>query len=635
MTENNLRTDVENHVNNNSSLDTGGANDNKMEDCPTSSMDHNMDNTWSNINTMVGEHCVVNSAHGNPIEKSDILHDSSHSPLHASSCSKERQEDSQQQDSCTQDNLAFSCRSGSSLGAELITSQDTDGLINGTNLLSVDLVPGDNLKDSAQHKFVEDEKPSPCSPSATKDAALLHSNQVTCTQLAPSGASNDDKPSTIEDNVQYTCNEVSQTGVRDKGVKVNGMVDLPMSTTRTFKRKRRQNSRANNPVSSEVTNMNRELQSKSNGDIVYSPISRNEINKSDGDDHLPLVKRARVRMERPTPEDTTADEHDHSYEKTEPTKHEDPCYKHATPVISGNDQSADDIPPSVDASPKINLPVPSGVVPDYCNNNKEYQPKVLTLDVEAALPPSKRLHRALEAMSANTSDTLSNLLEATRSNDVTLKGCTASTERSPPNNSADALVKSPKSALAESPKVSLSPHSLDAPTGQKHITQAVLLNKDAFSPVRLDLRNDDVSDSIQRDRVSEEACMDSENIPNLVRTGTDNDDTGKTPTCSMKLEEPAFVSKFDQSPSQKARGNEPTESIEGSKNAFSITINVSPELISQANAVVSYTNGTCDPVDDTVLAEPTANICDGTSTTSLVSKVSCIHSDTSTRTFEE
>ncbi|TKW36225.1 hypothetical protein SEVIR_2G426600v4 [Setaria viridis] len=635
---------VENHVNNNSSLDTGDpedgtdlANDNKMEDCPTSSMDHNMDNTpRSNINTMVGEHCVVNSAHGNPIEKSPILHDSRHSPLHASSCSKKRQ-DSQQQDSCMQDNLALSWRSGSSLGAELITSQDSDGLMNVTNLLSVDLVPGDKQEDSARHKFVVDEKPSPCSPSVTKDAVLLHSSQATCSQLAPSGASNDDKLSNAEDNVQCTCsNEVSQTGVRDKEVKLNGMVDLPMSTTRTFKRKRRQNnSRANNPVSSEVTNMNRELQSKSNGDIVYSPNSRNEINKSDGDEHLPLVKRARVRMERRTPKDATADEHDHSYDKTEPAKHEDPCYKHATPAISGNNQSADDIPPSVDASPKIKLPMPSGVVPDYCNNNKEYQPKVLTLDVEAALPPSKRLHRALEAMSANTSDTLSNLPEATKSKDVTLKGCTASMERSPPNNSADALVKSPKSALAESPKVSLSAHSLDAPTGQKHITQAVLLNKDAFSPVPLDLRNDDVSDSIQRDRVSEEACMDRENVPNLVHTGTDSDDCGKTPTCSMKLEEPAFVSKFDRSPSHEARGNVPTESIEGSKNAFGITIDVSAEPVSQANAVVSYTNGTCDPVDDTVLAESTANICDGTSTTSLVSKVSCIHSDTSTRTFEE
>ncbi|KAG2638760.1 protein HUA2-LIKE 3-like isoform X5 [Panicum virgatum] len=651
--------DVESHVNNSSSLHTGGledgsdlANDNKMEDCPTSSMDHNT--SRSNINTMVVEHCVVNSAHVDPTEKSPLLHESRHSPLHASSCSKKSDEDPQQQDSCTNGNFALAWRSGSSLGAESITSQDSDGPMDGTNQLSVDLIPGDKQEDSAWHKSIDDDKPSlgspsawhksidddkPSlgSPSATKEAVLSHSSQETSSQLAPSGASNDDKPSTAKDNVRCTCsNEVSQNGVRDKEDKLNGMVDLPINTTRTFRRKRRPNTSVNYPVSSEVSNMDRELQPKSKGDTVCSPNSRSEIIKSDGDEHLPLVKRARVRMERPTLEDATADEPDHSSDKTEPAKHEDPCYKHTMSAISGKDQSADDLPPSVDASPNINLSLPSGEVVNSCNNNNEFQPKVFTLDVEAALPPSKRLHRALEAMSANTSETFSNLPEATKSNEVSLKGCTASTERSPLNNSADALVKSPKSAMAKSPKVSLSAHSSDAPTGQKHITQVVMLNKDALSPVSLDLRNDDLSDNIQKDRVSEEACMDSENAPNLVvHTGIDSDKCEKTPPCSMKLEEPGVVSEFDQPPSHKLSGNEPRESVEGSKNAFSITIDVSAEPISQANGVVSYTNGTCDPVlhDDTVLAESTVSICD-TRATCLVSKVSCIHSDTSNRTVE-
>jgi len=616
LTENNLRTNVENHVNNSSSLDTGAledgsdlANDNKMEDCPTSSMDHNT--SRSKINTTVGEHCVVNSAHGDPTEKSPLLHESRQSPLHASSCSKKSQEDSQQQDSCPNGNFALAWRSGSSLGAELITSQDSDSLMDGTNVLSVDLIPGDKQEDS--------------------------DSQGSGSQLAPSGASNDDKPSTAKDNVQCTCsNEVPQNGVRDKEVKLSGMVDLPINTTRTFRRKRRPNtSRANYPVNSEVSNMDRGLQPKSKGDTVYSPNSRNEINKSDGDEHLPLVKRARVRMERPALEDATAGEPDHSSDNKEPAKHEDPCYKHTMSAISGKDQSADDLPPSVDASPNINLSLPGEVV-NSCNNNNEFQPKVLTLDVEAALPPSKRLHRALEAMSANTCETFGTLPEATKLNEVSLKGCTASTERSPLNNSADALVKSPKSAMAKSPKVSLSAHSSDAPTDQKHITQVVMLNKDALSPVSLDLRNDDRNDNIQKDRVSEEACMDNENVPNLVvHTGIDSNKCEKTPTHSMKLEEPALVSKFDQPLSHEPSGNEPRESVEGSKNAFSITVGVSPEPISQANAVVSYANGTCDPVlhDDTVLAESTVSICD-TSGSCLVSKVSCIHSDTSTRIFE-
>lgn len=637
------------NVNNSCNFDTEGpgdgselAHDNKMEDHPTSSLDHSMVSTPHPIvNTMEGEHCAVNSAHGDPIEKSPIVHESRHSPLHASSCSKKGREDSQQQDSCTHGNFALAWRSGSSLGTELRTIQESGGLMSGTNLLYVDLIPGNKQDDYAPHKCIEDDNPGPCSPSATKEAVLPHSSQGTCNQLVTSGTSNDDnEPSTAIDSVRCTfSNEVSQTVVRDKEVKLNGTVDLTMSATRTFKRTKRTNtSHANNPVSNEVRNMDRELQPKSNGDLLYSPNSRNEINKSDGDGHLPLVKRARVRMEKTPLDNATVDEPNHSYDKTEPAKYEDSCCKPAMSAISGKDQSADDLPPGEDSSPKINLALLSGEVQNSCKNDKEYQQMVLTLDVEAALPPSKRLHRALEAMSANASETVSNLHEITKLKQVTLESCTASTENSPTSNSADALVKSAKSAVAksQSPKVSLSLRSLDAPTDQNHITQAVVLDKDALSPVPLDLRNDG-SDSIPKGKVCEEACMDCENGPDLVvHTGIDTDDSGKDLTCSMKLEEPTFVSKFDQLPSCNTSGNEPMESVDGSINGFGRPIDVSAEPVSQANAAVSYTSGNCDSLshDDSVLAESVVNVCDRTSASSLISKISCIHSGTSTRTFE-
>ncbi|KAJ1292197.1 hypothetical protein BS78_02G373400 [Paspalum vaginatum] len=628
-------------VNNSSCFDMEGpgdgsdlSHDKKTEDCPTSSMDHNMVSTQPIVNTMEGEHCV-----GDPIEKLPILNESRHSPLHASSYSEMKREDSQQQDSCAHGDFALARRSGSSLGTEIRTIQESGGLMNGTNLPSVDLIPGDKQEDYARHKCIEDGNHSPCSLSATKEAGLPLSSQGTCSQLVVSGTSNDcNSLSTTIDSVQCTfSNEVSQSVVRDKEVKLNGTVDLPMSTTRTFKRKRRQNiSRANNPVSNEVKTMDGELQPKSNGDLVYSPNSRNEINKSDGDEHLPLVKRARARMEKTALENATVHELDHSYDKTKPTKYEDPCCKHAMSAISGKDQTADDLPPGEDDSPKISLPVVSGDVQNSCKNNKDHQPMVLTLDVEAALPPSKRLHRALEAMSANASETVSSLHEVTKSNQVTLKNCSASTERSPTSSSADALVKSPKSAMAKSPKVSLSLHCLNASTDQKHSTKTAMLNKDALSPFSSDLRND-VSDNAPKDKVCEESCMDSENVPDLVvHTCIDNNDCGKAQTCSTKLEEPAFVSKFDQLVSHNACGDEPMESIEGSSNGFSRTIGVSAEPVSQANAVMSYTSGTCDsvPHDDTVLVQSVVNVCDRTSASSLVSKVSCIRSDTSTRTFE-
>ncbi|XP_076901147.1 protein HUA2-LIKE 2-like [Bidens hawaiensis] len=89
--------------------------------------------------------------------------------------------------------------------------------------------------------------------------------------------------------------------------------------------------------------------------------------KEDGDEHLPLVKRARVRMGQTAEpvsgtEDTGREGLDHGL-----TLHK--CSVNKPPVWEANN-----------------------------NSNKHF------VDDEAALPPSKRLHRALEAMSANVAE---------------------------------------------------------------------------------------------------------------------------------------------------------------------------------------------------------------------------------------
>jgi hypothetical protein len=101
--------------------------------------------------------------------------------------------------------------------------------------------------------------------------------------------------------------------------------------------------------------------------------SNGHYSKEDGDEHLPLVKRARVRMSRSTVEDEI----------------EDTSIKVSVDCISEN--------PVVNISP-VSKP------PSMIWEVTKQQNSANSVDVEAALPPSKRLHRALEAMSANAAE---------------------------------------------------------------------------------------------------------------------------------------------------------------------------------------------------------------------------------------
>jgi hypothetical protein len=743
LTKNNVQQNPEKIVNNSSSLDTGGpedcsdqVNDNKMEDHLAFSMDNSIISTPGPSAIKIGR-CVVNSAsaHDEPIEKLN-LHNELHSPLHASSWSKKRQKEAHQKNSCTHGNNALPCSLKTSPCSELKTTEDADGLTDGANLPSVDLVSGDKQEDSARHNCIADE-PNTCSISAGKDAALMHSSEGICSQFGASECRSDEKKSSIvTEKVQSTCtSDLSQTGIRDKELNLNETHDHPTSTTLTFKRKRRSASyHAKDPVTFGVTDMDSELQPKSNGNLVDSPNSSNEINKSDGDEHLPLVKRARVRMERPLLDSAAVDVPVDSHKRSELTKHADQCYTSGISV-HGKDHSADELLPIVDASPEIDMSMPSeDQIP--CKN-KEYHPKVSALDVEAALPPSKRLHRALEAMSANVSETSTKLAEV--SMETILNGCMVA---SSPNNSADILVKSPKSTKAKSPEVSFTAQYFDTPAAQEHIGLPDALNKEAVSTVSPVLENDvsdglpkgkvseeahmgrdevsqtaptdrdeacgkvqmdnvsnpdldtpaaqhhialsdmlnkeavsiitpvsenDVSDALSKGKISEEAHMDidkvSETAPmdrdeasGKAQTGNDNDldlfvhskidnnIDGKTHFCSLKSEKSVFVS-HDQPSLVKATENDIIESISGHNNGFDKSIDDSPEPKNidgiaeptrQTNALISDTSGICntEPCGETVLAEQMVNICDKAIASSLVSKVSCIHSDASTKTVQ-
>lgn len=616
---------------NGSNLDTGGpedgsdlANDNKLDGNPASPMDHSMASTpGSNIAALESEHCVVNSAPDEP----------------TSSFSKRRQNNAQQLDSFTHGNLASARRPRSSLGADHRT-RDSCGL-NGPNLPSVDMILEDKQEGSSRHKFIGDAKSNSDFLSAKKGVMLFSCSQGTSSQSGTSGNGNDEKNSSSA-NVENTLNvEVCQT-VMDREDNLNEVQDIPTSTTVTFKRKRKPDTNdINNSVISMVPHMDEELQPKSSGNTPDSPNSGNEVNKSDGDDHLPLVKRARVRMGRPQLEDSIVDEPDISDNKTELAMPVDQCYHQdlssvagkdypadeAPPGIdpspevdislaSGKDHSADKVPPSLDPSPKVDLSLASGEVQTACSN-KECQSKVLTLDEEAALPPSKRLHRALEAMSANAAETITDLPEVNKPKDFILKPSTTSIARSPSNNSADAPLKSPKTAPTKSSEICAT--ALDTPTSQKYDPLPVIVNNDSPLSVSLEFTNGD-----NHDLPKDEVCN---RVDDVCR---------KSPTCSLESKEPAVVSELDQLPSGKASRNELADPITNSSQDFSKNIDESSYPLGPAKTVVSGANEDCNtlPHDEPVLAEPTVCVVDRTSVSSLVTKVTCGQSVAGAQAFE-
>lgn len=155
--------------------------------------------------------------------------------------------------------------------------------------------------------------------------------------------------------------------------------------------------------------------------------------KDDGDEHLPLVKRARVRMGK----SSYVEELNGSLRTEERTIKEvavDPSGQISMYAKCDDDNLADrdslvvnGAPDNVSSPSKQSTQVSAGR-PQLWKVKKE-QSFGCSVDGEAALPPSKRLHRALEAMSANAAEEGQTCNEAS----PTLKtvGDVSSMERSP------------------------------------------------------------------------------------------------------------------------------------------------------------------------------------------------------------
>ncbi|XP_073283776.1 protein HUA2-LIKE 3-like isoform X1 [Primulina huaijiensis] len=126
--------------------------------------------------------------------------------------------------------------------------------------------------------------------------------------------------------------------------------------------------------------------------------------REDGDEHLPLFKRARVRLERAAPAENKERIMAHKKEKILEVA------ERLTTKTSGPLNCKVDDPGDVESVPievdSVNMPL-SPASPKKAQSweggKNLWETKNFVGD-EAALPPSKRLHRALEAMSANVAE---------------------------------------------------------------------------------------------------------------------------------------------------------------------------------------------------------------------------------------
>ncbi|KAL0391049.1 UNVERIFIED_CONTAM: protein HUA2-LIKE 2 [Sesamum calycinum] len=145
-------------------------------------------------------------------------------------------------------------------------------------------------------------------------------------------------------------------------------------------------------VISEAEELKTECISPSNNEKVPEKYA-----KEDGDEHLPLVKRARVRMGRPSP---PGDEEAHEVEQMMEVP------GNLAVQSSGHLNSKLDSPADRETLP---IKEDQGTLSSLLHAGPARKPKYWEtrksfVDGEAALPPSKRLHRALEAMSANVAE---------------------------------------------------------------------------------------------------------------------------------------------------------------------------------------------------------------------------------------
>ncbi|KAK6164715.1 hypothetical protein DH2020_001579 [Rehmannia glutinosa] len=179
---------------------------------------------------------------------------------------------------------------------------------------------------------------------------------------------------------------------------------LDFQSNNVIKKKRKPNRKRHNNDTVEVAKLDivpsdAEMPKTECVSPSFSEKSAQKYAKDEGDEHLPLVKRARVRMGRPSPSVEEEVTLAHNEEKMSEVPESLPVQS-SEPLSCKVDAPAnrESVPIKEDPSLSSLSQASPANRPNIWGTRKNF------VDGEAALPPSKRLHRALEAMSANVAE---------------------------------------------------------------------------------------------------------------------------------------------------------------------------------------------------------------------------------------
>ncbi|KAK6937503.1 CID domain [Dillenia turbinata] len=215
--------------------------------------------------------------------------------------------------------------------------------------------------------------------------------------------------SSVESGCKVQHSE-NATGYPEDDVEPSRRLDLRTKTVITKKKRKSNRKRSSNDVVDITLRADKDtvLEAEGNDNGQFSPKAcdnSKECNfKEDGDEHLPLVKRARVRMGKIS----ATDRLDGLSKMEEKSSQEVPLQlsEQAHLFLNGDDKVNADGKSMVlkEASENSLLSSSSDQLSEERHKPWKLQKNQsfgCSVDGEAALPPSKRLNRALEAMSAN------------------------------------------------------------------------------------------------------------------------------------------------------------------------------------------------------------------------------------------
>lgn len=349
--------------------------------------------------------------------------------------SRRRSKDLQQQSGVSQRKEPTVRRSRSSSRVEsrrLVQSNDTSKAAG--NNIPANVVRGGSSRRNKRNKKTSDA--SECDD--FDSSAFIGSNEENGSEIATvdSDTISFNEGSTIDSG----CNvEHSETVVEclEGDIELNKGIDLQIKAVVIKKKRKPSRKRASN----DVAEPNSIVEKEAGVDEGVQNISGNTQNacakingnclKEDGDEHLPLVKRARVRMGKPS----SAKEELNNLSNTEKNAQKELSINLSestkTSVNCNTEYPADRdlfmVNGALDnASPSRSCSQLSGCRSHPWKGKKD-QSFGCSVDGEAALPPSKRLHRALEAMSANAAEEDQACPDALSTMEIdTSNGCTTS-----------------------------------------------------------------------------------------------------------------------------------------------------------------------------------------------------------------